>query len=430
MRIFAAIVLIAALIFAYVRIDQRPAWSSFLMSDSVPAEMVENADKNTSTKKNLKGESVKNEALSFHTDWVSDSGLASVHAASSIILQDGKWRAFWFAGSREGASDVVIQSALFDPVNKIWSDMSVVVNRQTIQKSLGRSISKIGNPLPVRANDGRLQLYFVTVSIGGWAGSSISVIESWDDGVTWGPARRLITSPVFNLSTLVKAPAFAFQDGTIGLPVYHEWVGKYGEFLRLQTSEQGVELIDKRRMSSGRGTLQPIILIRNQQSADAYFRQARSQGPKKVTASHTVDAGQSWQLCSDLEVPNPNSAIAGLTLSNQTRLLVLNDLDEGRHRLVMMASWPQNLSDKENTVLSYGPWRVVQILEDDSESTANTKQEFSYPYLAQSNQGDVLLLYTWNRKRIREAYFPAAELRSYLARQALLVPDTMPPEGK
>ena len=57
----------------------------------------------------------------------------------------------------------------------------------------------------------------VAVSIGGWAGSSISVMHSDDDGVTWSVPKRLITTPLLNLSTLVKGSGFLFADGTMGI---------------------------------------------------------------------------------------------------------------------------------------------------------------------------------------------------------------------
>src|SRR3546814_6773369 len=52
-----------------------------------------------------------------------------------------------------------------------------------------------------------------------------------DLGKTWSTPRQLITTPFLNISTLVRnAPVF-HQDGTIGLPVYHEFLGKFAEYL-------------------------------------------------------------------------------------------------------------------------------------------------------------------------------------------------------
>ena len=170
------------------------------------------------------------------------------HAASLVELADGRLRAFWFSGSREGAADVEIHSAVFDPKQARWTEETTVIDRKSTQAGLSRFIRKLGNPVPVRVADGRLHLFFVTVSVGGWAGSSITVISSSDEGKTWGPARRLITSPFINISTLVKGTPILYADGSIGLPVYHEFLGKFGELLRLTAD---ATLLDKQRLSHG-----------------------------------------------------------------------------------------------------------------------------------------------------------------------------------
>jgi predicted neuraminidase len=265
------------------------------------------------------------------------------------------------------------------------------------EKGLARYIAKLGNPVPARMADGRLQLFFVTVSIGGWAGSSISSIVSDDEGLTWSNPQRLISSPLINLSTLVKSPAIAFADGRLGLPAYHEWIGRFGEFLRIDTQQ----VIDKRRMSSGRSAIQPLVLINNAQDANAYFRQTRSAGQaKQVPVSQTQDAGQSWQAGADLLIANPNSAVTGLLLNSGARILVLNNIEAGRYRLVLM------MADAKS-----GQWQTMEVLEDDEALSDDQRKEFSYPYLISLDGNDAHVVYTWDRKKIRHRYFSGAWLK-------------------
>jgi predicted neuraminidase len=328
--------------------------------------------------------------------WLPDTAAASVHAASLIALKDGAIRAFWFAGSREGAPDVVINSAVYDPQSASWSAPTVVIDRLSAQSGLSRYIAKIGNPVPSRMADGRMQLFFVTVSIGGWAGSSISTIISDDEGLTWGRPQRLISSPLLNLSTLVKSPTISFADGRLGLPAYHEWIGRFGEFLRIEASQ----VIDKRRMSSGRSAIQPVVFVNDPQLATALFRQTRSSGlAKQIPMSQTSDAGQTWQGSEDLSIANPNSAVAGLRLKNGIRLLVLNNIEAGRYRLVMLMKSTQN-----------DQWQVVRVIEDEEALPNEQRKEFSYPYLISANGDDAHLVYTWDRKKIRHMYFSPAWL--------------------
>ena len=397
-RVIAFCFLLLASVLGFLHIDSRPVWAPFAADHPIEniagSEELQDPVETSKSVKVLKNTGpVKPAQPSLRMDWLPDTGAPSVHAASLIALKDGAVRAFWFAGSREGAPDVVINTAVFDPQASRWSAPTVVMDRVSAEKGLSRYIAKLGNPVPARMADGRMQLFFVTVSIGGWAGSSISTVISDDEGLTWGRPQRLISSPLINLSTLVKSPAIAFADGRLGLPAYHEWIGRFGEFLRIEANQ----VIDKRRMSSGRGAIQPVMFVDSPQDASAFFRQTRSSTQlKQIPVSETKDAGQSWVTAKDLEISNPNSALAALTLANGTRLMVLNNIEAGRYRLVMVmreSNSPQ--------------WKVIQVLEDDESLTNDQRREFSYPYLVSASGADAHLAYTWDRKKIRHVYFPA-----------------------
>jgi len=398
-RLLAFCFLLLATVLAYLHIDSRPVWAPFLVAHSVEgipgSELSRDLTEAGKSVKGLKNtELIKTTQPSLRMDWLPDTSAPSVHAASLILLKNGAVRAFWFAGSREGAPDVVINSAVFDSQTSKWSAPTVVMDRVRAEKGLSRYIAKLGNPVPARMTDGRLQLFFVTVSIGGWAGSSISSVISDDEGLTWDQPQRLISSPLTNMSTLVKSPTIPFADGRLGLPAYHEWIGRFGELLRIEESR----VIDKRRMSAGRAAIQPAVFVDSGQDAGAFFRQTRSNSkPKQIPVSETKDAGQSWTAAKDLEIPNPNAALAALTLANGMKLMVLNDIEAGRYRLVMVMQEPHSQQ-----------WHVMQVLEDDASLVNGRQREFSYPFLITSNGEDVHLTYTWDRKKIRHVYFPAA----------------------
>jgi predicted neuraminidase len=393
-RVIALCFLLLAAVIGFLHIDSRPAWAPFATNTVAVAE----AELEVPVSSKSKNQIVPSKANipSPISTWLPETAAPSVHAASLIALSDGAIRAFWFAGSREGAADVVINSAVFDPKLSHWSAPTVVMDRVSAEKSLSRYIAKLGNPVPARMADGRLQLFFVTVSIGGWAGSSISSVISDDEGLTWGNPQRLIGSPLINLSTLVKSPAIAFADGRLGLPAYHEWIGRFGEFLRVDAGQ----VIDKRRMSSGRGAIQPLVFVNDAQDATAYFRQTRRAGlAKQVPVSQTLNAGQSWQSDADLPIANPNSAVAGLRLNSGARILVLNNIEAGRYRLALM------MADAKSS-----QWQVIEVVEDD-EALSEQRKEFSYPYLISADGNDAHLVYTWDRKKIRHRYFSGAWLK-------------------
>ena len=380
-----------------------------------------------------------NAAPDIRTHFVSTQQNISTHAASLVELSDGRIRAFWFAGSREGAEDVEIRSAVFDPAKNLWGMEQSIANREDTQRSLLRYVKKLGNPVAQRASDGKLWLFYVTVSLGGWAGSSITAITSSDDGATWSPARRLITSPFINISTLVKGTPFLYSDGTMGLPVYHEFIGKFGEILRIKNNGRIVntgEIIDKQRLSSGKSTLQPVMLIKNPQQALVLMRRSDA-SPGRVMATTTDDAGQHWSLPAKTVLANPDAAISGVVLPDGRILVVLNDIEEGRDALSLVvsadggATWKTIYQLEDQRGQPTEPVRYMQAAgglakateASITDATGYAKSarrnkceaqtcgfEFSYPYLIQTHSGDFHLVYTWNRSFIKHVQFTRAWL--------------------
>jgi predicted neuraminidase len=380
----------------------------------------------------------------FETHFASSKLFTQVHASSSIELSDGRIRAFWFSGSREGAKDVAIHSAVFDPVHSKWGNEEVVMTREQTQHALHRYVAKLGNPVVGRAEDGTLRMFYVTVSLGGWAGSSITSMTSRDEGATWSEPSRLVTSPFINISTLVKGAPFLYSDGTMGVPVYHEFISKFGEILRVDNNGAVLDL--QRLAAGGQGTLQPVVLIQNAQTAKVLMRYAGVAEPYRVVTVNTQDAGQHWTSPEKSTLRNPDAAVTGVALPDGRMLAVLNDLEHGREALSLMIS-----SDGGNS------WREVQRLEDqlaaqadEAEFTGNaqtlikrtdatTKEhladyvestkrtvcgnsrcryEFSYPYLIQTQRGDFHLVYTWNRTFIKHLWFNQAWLEQSLKKPA------------
>ncbi len=383
----------------------------------------------------------------FESHFASSRLHVQTHASSLVELKDGRIRAFWFSGSREGASDVTVNSAVFDPLKDAWSAEQVVASRSSTQRALHRYVSKLGNPVAARAADGSLRLFYVTVSLGGWAGSSITMMTSNDDGETWSAPRRLITSPFINISTLVKGTPFLYADGSMGVPVYHESFSKFAEMLHLDAAGN---VVDKQRLASaGQGTLQPVVLARSRNEALVLTRYAGKDNPHLARSLTTEDGGQHWGGVEKSSFPNPDAALSATALPDGRLLAVLNHQEHGRDSLSLMLSadggrnWKElhrleemrvirdkKLDEKQcmhivqglllnsEASLAQAPAATLDEYLDSAKARVRADGgcgfEFSYPYLIQAHNGDFHLSYTWNRVLIKHVMFDQLWLNRHL----------------
>lgn len=309
---------------------------------------------------------------------------ASAHAAALAELPDGRIAAAWFAGSEEGARDVAIHFSIFD--GKQWQQPSAVITREQVQRDTARLVRKLGNPVLAADWQGHLHLWFVSVGYGGWAGSSINHAVSTDAGKSWGAAQKLITSPFWNISTLVRTPPLALDNGHSagwGLPAYHEFAAKRSEWLRLDA--QG-RVRDKLRIPASQQTLQPAIVALDPKRAVALMRDA---GPaNRIRLATTNDGGRNWDDARATPLPNPNAAVALLRLADGRLLLAYNPQAANRDKLALSISRDEGVT-----------WTEPKLVEDSAGG------EFSYPALLQARNGTVHLAYTWQRKTIKHLAF-------------------------
>lgn len=345
------------------------------------------------------GSGVPGEQVLYEVRKVSSGSTPFAHSVAAVELLDGSLRAFWFGGSREGATDAAIYTALYSPRAASWGEDTVAVTPARLQRDLLRWVRKVGNPVVGRDDNGRLRLFVVSVTFGGWAASSVNLLVSADEGVNWDRARRLISSPFLNLSTLVKGKPFVYRDGHLGVPAYHELAAKFGELLHVAESGQ---VVDKTRMSWGDYSLQPVVVPRSAREAAGFMRYS-GPPPKRMLAVWTADGGKSWSVPVKTELPNPNSAVDALRLPDGSVLLAFNNTEGDRNDLSLAHS-----HDDGRT------WRVIRRIEWSPPPATGRAAEYSYPRLLRTRDGDFHLLYSVDKAEIRHVRFNLAWLEQAL----------------
>ncbi len=320
-----------------------------------------------------------------------------VHAASICQLSDGRLAAVWYGGSREGASDTTIYLSMRNPGEPpSWTKPRVIVNRETASKELQRFVNKVGNAIIFADHKERLWLIYVTVTVGGWSGSSLNVKISHDSGSSWKSSQRLTLSPFLNISELVRNNPLPLADGGFAIPIYHECLGKFPELLWIRAGVQDHRVVfRKSRMYGGQTFIQPTVVAHGPGAATAFYRNCSDE--RSVGVAETGDTGATWSGPRVLDLPNPDSALNALLLSNGNILLAFNDSKYYRENLRLAISGDSGVS-----------WTRVATLED------MEGQEFSYPYMIRGRKGVIHLVYTWLRKRIKHVEFNEAWIREQM----------------
>jgi predicted neuraminidase len=343
-----------------------------------------------------------NESPFMKEEFISPPGDLQVHAASMTELKDGTLAAVWYGGKYEGSKDTLIYFTYRERKEEgEWSVPRGIVGRDSASKELGRYIKKIGNPVIFTDLNDRLRLIYVTVSVGGWSGSSLNMTGSHDRGETWSPAHRLTLSPFLNISELVRCNPTALSEGGFVVPIYHECIGTFSELLWFRPDPDGETYrYFKTRLTWGKQFIQPSVVPMTRDKAAVFYRAHR--GMKRIGVSIIDASGKTTSSLLYTGLPNPDAGINGLLLSGGSILVAYNHHEKTRENLSLAVFSPD-----------LRHWIRAAVLED------SPGDEFSYPYMLASRDGRVHLLYTWKRERIKHVVFNRAWLKERVTEEFL-----------
>ncbi len=309
---------------------------------------------------------------------------ASCHASTVVELANGDLLASWFGGTREGAPDVAIWQSR--RTESGWSAPYRVIREPEIATY---------NPVLFHSADGLLWLYY---KFGPHPSSwSAGRTYSHDEGRTWAPVEHLPAG----LYGPIRAKPLVLADGTIlsgsSVESYESWACWIERSTDQGKTWQRIGPIAAPRslahpqppIGEPYGIIQPSLVDLGGKHIRLYARS--TQEIARICQADSYNNGLTWSEVKVTELPNPNSGIDVVRLRDGRLVMVYNHTTKGRTPLNLAVS-----HDGEH-------WKDFDALE-------TGPGEYSYPALIQARNGDLLMTYTWRRKKIRFVRYPVGKI--------------------
>jgi predicted neuraminidase len=211
------------------------------------------------------------------------------------------------------------------------------------------------------------------------------LVTSDDGGKTWSAPRKLgEADAIGHLLGPVKNKPIQLADGSILCPSSTEHDGWRVHFERTADLGKTWEVIGPIHDGREFAAIQPSILTYPDGRMQIVCRSRQG----VIAESWSEDGGQTWGAVTGSALPNPNSGIDAVTLSDGRQLMVYNHtvrgigFPSGRNMLNVAVS-----KDGEH-------WQPVLTLE-------RSPGEYSYPAVIQTDDGKVHITYTYQRQSVK-----------------------------
>ncbi len=183
------------------------------------------------------------------------------------------------------------------------------------------------------------------------------------------------------LGWMPRARPFLLDGQRLILPVYHDGFS----FSLMAITDDWGNTWHTSAPLIGAGNIQPSIA----QTRDGrLYTLMRDNGPppKRLQQAWSTDRGETWSAVTDSDHPNPGSGAELYRLRNGHWVLVNNDTERGRHRLVVRLSEDDGRS---------WPWERHLEREDPGPEAG----AFHYPSIMQARDGSIHVTYSFHLNR-------------------------------
>lgn len=298
----------------------------------------------------------------------------SCHAATIVETPKGLVAA-WFAGKYEGSDDVNIYTSHFK--NGKWTTPAIAAEGW-MNDSVRHACY---NPVLYQVPGKELILFYkIGPNVQGWTGW---LKRSFDNGKTWSKAEAIpngFLGPIRNNAYLANGLLICpSSTEKTGWKVHFEFTRDNGK-----TWSKSPDLNDGKSITG----IQPAVLTHGNNTLQALCRSQDG----TINETWSYDNGRTWKALAKTTMPNNNSGIDAITLKNGMHLLVYNNVkpSSDNNEGIGVRS-PLNVAISKDGK----EWKDILVLENEKGA------EFSYPYVIQSKDGLVHIVYTWKRKKIK-----------------------------
>jgi predicted neuraminidase len=239
------------------------------------------------------------------------------HAANLTVLPDGSLACVWFSGTQEGVADISVWFSRLAPGGTAWTD--------PVQMSDDGTRSEQNPVLHVR-DGGEIWLLWTSQHAGNQDTARVQRRISHDGGTTWGPMHTMVPETP-QAGVFIRQPLAVLPTGRLLLPIFYcvrtpgeKWVGNHDYSAVMISDDAGStwrevvvpESTGCVHMNIGRLSDGTLIALFRSRWADFIYR------------SVSTDDGDSWSEPQPIELPNNNSSIQFVVLSDDRMALVYN----------------------------------------------------------------------------------------------------------
>lgn len=305
----------------------------------------------------------------------------SCHASTICETADGSMLAAFFGGSYEGAADVAIWTSRLIKGSKYWTPPKKVA---TGIDSQGAQVA-CWNPVLYRVpgpNDQVMLFYKSGARIPDWVGH---VLHSKDGGRTW----QINHLPKGQLGAIKNKPLKVGRKIIAPSSIEPDWQPRFE--ISTNNGRTWNQVLVPRDTTII--AIQPALL---QLPNDTILALCRTKNGF-LAQTYSTDGGSKWSPMTLTDIPNNNSGIDAITLSNGLHVMVYTPCG-----LVAGTEFGPRTPLVLGISRDGHHWTPILTLE-------NQPGEYSYPSIVQSQDGTLHIVYTFHRTHIKYVHIRLEE---------------------